>query len=246
MLHVTAPYRFASKPQVVYGQSATAAIINPFTEEYVGQVLIDFLSKNIYEIVENFTYYTQGGFPILIAVQGDAADTIVGPGVSLDQESLSIAEGVLPYDMKCNDYIDCMERIEVFLKIVEEMKKGETAVSLFKRKKENGDVETMHIAYAPVSVPKIRSVNSSDFSRGVEWSTHLVYSFAIVEPEEGVLTPFRGIEDTMKKQANLAIIVVTAVILIAALLVVYFSHRLTKSFTEPMIYLRHLIRYINE
>jgi hypothetical protein len=245
MLHVTAPYRYANRV-VVYGQSATTAIIDPFTGEYVGQVLMDFTSQNIYETVENFTYYTKGGFPILIAVQGNASDTIVGPGVSIDQEPVSIAEGVLPYDMNCTDDSECTERLNIFLKIVEEMKNGESAVTLFKRKKENGQLETMHIAYAPVSVPKITFINSSDYSRGVQRSDLLVYSFAIVEPEESVLIPFRAIEDTMKKQANLAIIVITAVILVASLLVVYFSHRLTKSFTEPMIYLLHLIRYINK
>lgn len=246
LLHVTSPYRFALSSVITYGQSATSAIMDPFTGEHVGQVIVDFLAQATYETVENRTYYSQGGFPILVAVQGDTADTIIGPGVSIDQETTSVTEGVLPYDIECSDESECNDRIQTFRKIVEAMKNGESASTTFSRKMENGELETVHMAYSPVYVPSIGPINSSDFSRGVERSDYQIYSFAIVEPEEGVLKGFQGIENSTKKQTNIAIVVITLVIVAAALIVVYFSHRLAKSFTEPMIYLLDLIRYINE
>jgi hypothetical protein len=219
--------------------------MNPFTGEHVGQVLMDFLAQATYEIVEDLTYYSQKGFPILVAVQGDTADTVIGPGVSLDQEPKSVAEVVLLHDIGCADS-DCAERIRVFQEIVDAMKKGETASRTFYRRMENGELEKLHMAYAPVSVPSVRPMNSSDFTRGIKKSDHQIYSFAIVEPEDAVLALFQEIEDMTKKQTSIAIGVLTAVIVTAALAIVYFSHRLTKSFMEPMIYLLHLIRYINK
>ena len=248
LLHVTAPYKFAGDgPNVVYAQTSTISIVDPVTEEHVGQTLLDFIAQPIYRTLEENTYLGYDGFPILIAVSdGNNPETVIGPGVSEGQDSSFISEGVLPYDAKCVDNNACAERIGVFDAIVDSMKKGDSNETSFTRRTNDGEVETLHVAYSPVYVTSVRPVNSSDYSRGVNRQRILVYSLALVETEEGILMPFQQIRDTTKKQTNVAIGVLTIVIFAATLTIIYISHRLATSFTEPMIYLLDLIRYINK
>mmetsp|Transcript_14759 Transcript_14759/g.36122 ORF Transcript_14759/g.36122 Transcript_14759/m.36122 type:complete len:457 (-) Transcript_14759:914-2284(-) len=58
--------------------------------------------------------------------------------------------------------------------------------------------------------------------------------------------PFVEIEETTRRQSNIAIGVMSIVILLAICIIVYISHILASSFTEPMIYLLGLIQYINK
>jgi hypothetical protein len=76
-------------------------------------------------------------------------------------------------------------------------------------------------------------------------SDYLVYSLALAQSKASILKPFKAIEDRMYRSIRLAIISLSVVIAVAAFLVVYFSHRLASSITEPMVYLLDLIRSIN-
>ena len=126
------------------------------------------------------------------------------------------------------------------------MQAGKIGSTSFRRLCENGDVEVMHISYSPVAVKTFTPVDSSDYSRGVDQTTHLIYSLALVESENGLLMPFVEIEETTRRQSNVAIGVMSIVILLAICIIVYISHILASSFTEPMIYLLGLIQYINK
>ena len=247
-LHITAPYKFAGDGlTIVYAQTSTIAIVDPFTGEHVGQTLLDFLAQPIYRTLEENTYFGSDGFPILIAVDdSDNPETIIGPGVSEGQDSSFISEGVLPFDAKCIDDDDCSERMNAFNAIIGSMKNGESKETSFTRKTQSEEVETLHVAYSPVYVTSVRPVNSSDYSRGVNREKIQVYSLALAETEEGILMPFQQIKASTKRQTNVAIGVLTVVIVAATLSIIYISHRLAMSFTEPMIYLLHLIRYINK
>jgi hypothetical protein len=246
LLHITAPYKFAQKTNTAYAQSATIAIIDPFTGGHVGQILLDFLAQPIYGALENNTVLTNKGFPLLIGVIDGVPDTVIGPGVSLDQDSIFVSEAVLTYDHSCKDKFDCSKRLEDFEQIVESMKRGESNVTTFQRRTEDGEVETLLIAYSPVLVTSVRPLNTSDYSRGVQRTENLIYSLAFVEPEPEVLGPFEDIEETTKKQTKVAISILAVVLFAAAISVVYISHRLATSFTEPMIYLLGLIQHINK
>jgi hypothetical protein len=248
LLHITAPYKFAGDGlSILYAQTSTIAIVDPFTGEHVGQTVLDFLAQPIYRTLEENTYFGSNGFPILIAV-GDTEnpETIIGPGVSEGQDSSFISEGVLTYDAKCIDDEACAKRMNAFNAIVDSMKNGESKETSFTRKTQSGEVETLHMVYSPVYITSVRSVNSSDYSRGVSRERIQVYSIALVDTEEGILMPFQQIKAATKRQTNVAIGVLTVVIVAATLSVIYISHRLATSFTEPMIYLLNLIRYINK
>jgi hypothetical protein len=245
-LHITAPYLFAGERS--YAQTSTIAIVDPITGEHVGQTLLDFLSQPIYRTLEENTHLGLDGFPILIAVNdGDNPETIIGPGVSEGQDSSFISDVVLPYDITCaKGDSQCAERINTFNAIIDSMKNGKSDGTSFARKTSSGEVEQLHVAYSPVYVTSVRPVNSSDYSRGVTTQKIQVYALALVESEQGILMPFEQIEDTTKKQTNVAIGVLAVVIIAATLSIIYISHRLATSFSGPMIYLLDLIRYINK
>jgi hypothetical protein len=247
ILHVTAPYRFAGPSRVQFAQTATMAIIDPVTDEHVGQTLLDFLSSPVYHTLQNDTFLYNGGFAVLIAVEGNSLNTVIGPGVSADQASVPIAQSVLRHDAQCKSHnAACMKRYAAFEVIVKNMQGGDAGSESFERATENGFVETMHISYSPVKVISFIPINSSDISRGINRTQHLIYSLALVESEEGLLMPFAQIQDTTRLQSNIAIGVLSIVIFVAICIIVYISHILARSFTEPMLYLLGLIQYINK
>jgi hypothetical protein len=243
-LYVTAPYPSADDGTIV--QSATSPLMDPRTGEHVGQVLVDFFSDSILEPLDKEnTKLTSGGFPILIAVQGDEKEnTVTGPGFLFGDAPREISELVLPQDYICNTQ-ECDENLDGFADIVESMKKGEAGTTKFTRTTSDGGAETVHISYAPVIVKSIRPLNSSDFASGIEGSEYLIYSVGLCETEKALLEPFEEIEEDVSKQINVAIAILSIGFVVAILFIVYISYIVTSSITEPMLYLLELIRRIN-
>jgi hypothetical protein len=232
-LHLTAPYTFVSGE---VAQSATSPLIDPSTGEHVGQVLVDFHSKSIFDALsfEN-TPLTDGGFPVLLAVQGDPSkDTVLGPGFDAGDVAKEISEVVLPKDLVH------------FRRIVELMKGGDLDSNSFIRARPNGTgADTVHIAYAPVVIKNIHPVNSSKFSSGIVASKYFIYSLGLCETEDGLLQPFLEIETEMNRKILLALLILIFGILLAAVLIIYISCLVSTSIAKPMVDLLEMIRAIN-
>jgi HAMP domain-containing protein len=245
-LHITAPYQFAQGlDQISVAQSATSPLVDPKTGKHIGQVLMDFHPDAIYEALDQHTPLSPVGFPILVAAQEDNdSDTVVGPGYSRSNSSISIAAVLLDKEMLCTDS-ECAINQAAIEKIVESMKAGEAKNETFIRKTSIGDDEKIHLAYAPVKVKSFHPVDSSDFSRGVNVSEYLIYSLGLAETETGMLEPFDKIEDDAQKRMNVAIGILSVLIAAATIVVIYISHRVATSITEPMLYLLELTRSIN-
>ncbi|KAG7355713.1 hypothetical protein IV203_000399 [Nitzschia inconspicua] len=250
MLHISSPYLFASgevRGEKTFAQTATIPIFDPSTSEHVGQTLLDFIATPIYSALQDTEYLGPEGFSILITVDsGTAPETIIGPGVSEGSNSIPISDGVLPFDLNCSMADGCEERRSRFEAIVDSMKRGESKDAEFTRKDGNGEIEILHLAYAPVYVTSIEQVDSSDFSRGVSRANQLVYSLGILETQQQMLLPFREIENATKHQSVVAVAVLGIIIFLATVSVVYISYRLAASFSEPMIYLLGLLQEINK
>ena len=227
------------------GQSITSPLMDPKTNEHVGQVLVDFISGPIFESLdERNTPLTTGGFPILITTLSDA-DSVVGPGFSaLNESARPISELVLPYDYSCEE-VECVENMEGFMEILASMKGGEHGISNFTRRTPSGSVERAHIAYAPVVLNGYRPMDSSDFSRGIESREYNIYSLALVETEGGLLEPFEEIEEDTSRQIRTSISVLSVVVVVSIAFLVYISRVVTQSLTEPMLFLLDVIRSIN-
>ena len=244
-LHITAPYLFSEG--VTIGQSATAPLMDPNTGEHVGQVLVDFISNNVADTLGPAkTRFSKGGFPIMIAVQGDPdSNTVIGPGFVVGgDESKEISEVVLPFDHNCTKQI-CSENLARFQKVVASMKLGLEGTESFTRTTRHGRSETVWISYSPSKVESIRPIGTN-FGSGVNVTEHLVYSVGLCEPEDDLLEPFVEIETTMRTSLRWVIGGLAGAMILAALLVVYVSYLVAASVTRPMRYLRELIRCINK
>ena len=245
-LYVSPPYEFATKTR--FGQTVTSPLIDPLTGEHVGQTLVDFVSQPIFEALnKNNTKLSEGGFSFVITGRDDGfgTDTVIGPGFSLVEESSAeIGDVVLPYDEDCPT-VECSRRAN-FEAIRMRMKGGEKGVSQFTRTNAGGEVETIYVAFAPISTKMLTPVNSSDISRGVESSDYLIYSLALAEVERGLLASFKDVEDQVSKQIDIAIVVLAFLIGFSIVIIFYISNRITVSMIEPMFYLLELIRHINE
>lgn len=243
-LHVTAPYEFATGGTVLFAQSATTPLIDPLTAEHVGQVLFDFFPTDIIRIIEEDTPLSSGGFPILVATESAYdADTVVGPDYSLSDPPSPIASKVLAVDVDCDRAV-CRANVEAFNEVVEKMKTGLQGNATFYRTTDGGRQERVHMAYSPVSVRTFRPLDSSDFSRGLNASDYLIYSLALVEVEDGTLETFDPIEDVTQQQITAAIVILSILLIVASVLIVYVSLRVTQSIAEPMVYLLDIIRSI--
>lgn len=126
------------------------------------------------------------------------------------------------------------------------MRKGGSGVAKFERTSISGMLETIYIAYAPVTTRSVHPQDSSDFTRGINASEYQIYSLALCETAEGMLEPFVAISNQVDKQVNLAIVIIVTAILVALAMILYVSYLMTISITEPMFYLLDLIRCINK
>jgi hypothetical protein len=243
-MYITAPYVFQGRS--INGQSVTLPLVDPRSGEYVGQVLNDFYSHAIFRKLDNITTpFTEGGFPVLIAVQEiPKENTILGPGYNIGDNATEISRVVLRRDYDCNSAL-CEARIDVFRAIVASMNSGESNTTNFTRGSQNGHEELVHISYAPVKLKGIRPLDSSDFGRGVEVIEYDIYSLGLCETEDGLLQPFKMIEDDISSAIRWVVGCIATGIFFGALFVIYISYAVTMSVTEPMLNLLEMIRCIN-
>lgn len=245
-MYITAPYQFASNTDV-NAQSATNALIDPTTGKHVAQILVDFQSTSSFMVLDKKqTKLSPSGFPILITVMGDRQNnTVIGPGFSLNEAAKEISSVVLPFDHDCLTE-RCSKNIEAFRSIEELMRKGDIGVAKFERTTSIGQSESVFMAYAPVSVRKIKPKDPSMFSRGADAGDYQVYSLGLCETEEALLEPFAYIVRAVDNQVKAAITMIAVVIAFAAIIILYISYLMTVSVTDSMLYLLDLIRRIKK
>ena len=231
----------------VYEQSASSPLVDPASGAYVGTVLIAFKSDRVTLALNNNTKLAKGGFPILITPQPNQlgkAETVIGPGLSLKEESKPIVPLVLPDDHNCSS-TECKSHINEFESIVNDMKAGKRDLTQFTRRMADGGTEVVHIAYSPVRVKSFKPINATDFNEGVESSEYLVYSLALAETQRGLLEPFDEAEDETRRQVFVAATIAGVFIFVALCCVMYVSDQLTYSLTKPTTSLLRLARRIN-
>jgi hypothetical protein len=232
---VTPPYVFSNDVGSI-GQSCVGTLVDPKSQAFVGEVLVDFSSTRIFQSFSSEgTPLAKGGFHILITMMADGtgADAVIGPNHSIADASRPI--GDILGDSNASG----------FAGIIRSMKEGNTGSDKFTMLGPDGSPVTMHIAFSPVKVRMFRQVDASDFSRGVEALQHELYSVALVEPEASLLESFKDAEDDIQNVIRVGVVILASVIVLASCFVIFLSHRITVSITAPMRYLLELIRHIN-
>ena len=247
-LHITSPYVFAQAD--LFAQSASTPLIDPRTQTYVGQTLVDLIPSSIFTSLESDnTKLDPGGFPILVTSKKSVlgTDTLVGPNFSLGNgKGKAIEELVLPYDeLYCEEEDPKCTAWKEFEPILSEMKKGNAGSSVFTRTGPSGVEEIIDISYAPVIVKHFRALNSSDLSRGVEQEDILIYSLALAETEEGITQSFQSIDHFVKTEVNICIAVLSVLIFFSAIITIYIAYRVTLSMIRPILNLVIVVEDIN-
>ena len=232
-LHITAPYVFAAGNLI--GQSVTSPLIDPQTQRHVGQTLVDFLPNSIFESLSRDNIkLSDGSFAIVITPKTDSKghDTVYGPGFSLSGEGEAIQ--------------DVLQADDTFDSILEQMKTGRRGKGKFIRAKSNGQEEDkVFLSYAPVYVKNYYPVDSSDITRGVQSEEILVYSLALAETADGLISSFNNIDAFSSRTVDICIGVLSAIIIISTILIVWIAFRVTSSMTKPILQLLGVMKSIN-
>ena len=232
-LHITAPYVFATGKLI--GQSVTSPLIDPQTQRHVGQTLVDFLPNSIFESLNRDNIkLSDESFAIVITPQPDSKghDTVYGPGFSLSGEGEAIQ--------------DVLQADNTFDSILNQMKFGQRGKGKFTRARSNGQEEdAVFLSYAPVYVKNYYPVDSSDITRGVQSEEILVYSLALAETADGLISSFNNIDAFSNKTVDICIGVLSAIIIISAILIVWIAFRVTSSMTKPILQLLGVMKSIN-
>ena len=193
-----------------------------------------------------------GGFPLLITPEADifGGDVVIGPDLDTKLSgALSVARAVIPEDLKCSKtgVLECLQRKEVFDNITNKMKNCMAGLDSFERRKGDGSTETIYLSFSPVWAPSLDPLNPADFASGAYLKSHsCIYSLALAESEEGIQQAFREVEDKLYYQTRIAIFCLTILIFVAVVFALLISHRVTRSITEPMVYLLVTIRSVEK
>jgi hypothetical protein len=239
-LYVTPPYAFAGSGRI--GQSCTAPLFDPETKEHLGQILIDFVSTNIFKSLDDeHTPLVKDGFHLLITMEKDVydADVVIGPGLSISDPARPLKDVVNARNNSCDNEL-CG-----FDEVARAMKAGEEGRNTFVLDDGEGNAVTYHIAFSPVIVKSLKQVDASEFSRGIILGEYKLYSIGLAEPEASILESFEDAEEDIKGVMHIGLGILVTLIVLATCLVVVLSRRIVMSMTEPMYYLLELIRNIN-
>jgi len=226
-LHISPPYVFAGT--TIVAQSVTSPLIDPQSDEHIGQVLIDIMPNAIIKALESHDYYSSelgtGLKPLLITPNGDVLnnDVVVAPGYWLDQDGQSI---------------ESIFTDPSFTSVVTDMRAGGSNSTTFIE-----DGQPVSITYSPVQIDNFRIVNSSDFSRGVSAENTLVFSLAFIDYEGASLAALDDVDDVIDSTVNISIGVISALVAVSTAVALYATVKVAVMLTNPM---RQLVKIISD
>ena len=221
-LYLTPPYKFTISEGFV-GVSVGASLIDPSTDEYVGQALIDFVLEDLMEALK---LQTTAHFYFLISPQVlDGGDTVVGPGHEIGATPAMIADVILPHDDAGTP------NAQKFANVISKMKSGMEGDSLIERTLEDGSIERLRIAYAPVVGRAVRPVDPRDFTRGADKSELLFWSYGVARLEDAIQAPYReieaGVDESLQRMALIYLVLALAISIICVGFSVTVSSRIS-------------------
>lgn len=237
-VHVTAPYKFASNPELEQAASITSPIANPRTGEYAGQVLLDYITVGLGNSVGTLRE------PVSFLITPDedvlGGDTVVGPNKSMEWKSAPIGDHLFVHEA------DSSNRNYFEREILPLMKTGKTGQVEFNRTTADGSNECIWLSFAPVTGRSLLAVAPDDFSAGVKVSESLVYSIGVGRQCEVIKQAFHTVEGDIDEALNGTRTVYLAINLTATVLFVVFSAVAAAYTTRPMLTLLKIVSNTNK
>ena len=197
-VYLTAPYEFAST-SVGFAASATAPIVNPQTEDYAGQALLDFVPSTIkaaFDSLENTI-----AFVVTPEASLNGGDTVLGPDrfdPGWSWKEVAIGRLLFKDEPESSTY-----RFDFETHVLNKrMKLGEEGLVKVQRTTHGGSLETLTLAFRPVTVRVLLPLDPTVLSRGANESKALVYSVGIAYRESDVQQPWNEIESDIVDGIN--------------------------------------------
>ena len=179
LLYISPPYEFATTDYVM--NTAVSALIDPTSGEYVGNVLIDFSSSEINNIVED----NRNEF-FAVILPNTTKNVVASSELDDNATPESIFNLMIPFDPP-----DSVNR-EHFSSIVDDMEKGGEGHDCdLNRTNKDGVQEEYCYAYLPIYNRELKPVQPDDYSRGAEYSEQLLYSMIMFEKKEELYYEYR-------------------------------------------------------
>lgn len=202
--YITNPYLTAGG---YFAAAATAPVANPATNEYLGQMLLDFSPTKIMELLSDV-----GNGMGFIMTPFDNTDSIVLTLGDDEWEPVSVKDYLFEFDKgDVSVYIQNFEKA-----ILNKMTAGETGYETFTRSTSDGGEESLIISFAPVKAMSLLPLDPSDFSRGVNQTLELVYSIGMIYRADEFDSPWEiGKDELDEDMARLLRYYFSAIVLIS-------------------------------
>jgi hypothetical protein len=197
LVHISPPYIFATTDYVM--NTAVSALIDPTSGEYVGNVLIDFSSSEIDNIVEG---NKNDFFAVILPNATDGQNVVASSELDDNATPKSIFDLMIPFDPP-----DSVNR-EYFSSIIDDMEKGGEGLACeLNRTNEHGVQEEYCYVYLPIYDRELKPVQPDEYSRGAEYSEQLLYSMIMFEKKDELYHEYRMRSDDIKSSMESMLIV---------------------------------------
>ena len=236
--HTTAPYLFADGKTI--GISMTEPLYDTIAEAHIGQAVLHFDPDALLKHLSGTRVGLQGKSAIFVITPSNdvfGGDTIVAPNYILgNSTTASIKDLVLPNDEEGSDFRT------VFGEIVGRMKAGEAGSDYFSRTLESGQVESLYLAFGPVRMEIVKTLNGSDFARGVAETDSIVYLFAIAMPRATLIESSDG---DLDHDLWVLLVVFLFVSIATASVTTFFTFVVAVEIATPVMILSSIVAGIN-
>lgn len=159
--------------------------------------------------------------PVRFVITPDAGaegDTVIGPGNFTEWEPAQISDLLFLHEDKTS-----ARRQEFESNVLKAMKAGDRGVGYFSRVLEDGEIESLKVAFEPVEARVLLPLDPSDFSRGVKVSNLLVYSVGVAYGDDSIQQPWESIEDDVYSELDRLRTIYISIITSACILFAIFS-----------------------
>jgi hypothetical protein len=218
-VHITAPYLFALENSSFIAASATSPVVNPATDKYAGQMLIDFYPSAVRKMLDPLTDYLS--FVITPEADLSGGNTVVGPNRSIGWESAPIENYVFEHDSGSPRKAYFVSSILPF------MMNGTSGKKQFSRLNEHGREEVWTLAFEPVYARALLPLDPSDFSRGINMSEILVYSVGIAAYSDSIEAPLQIIDDDVDDDLRVLSAIYISIVCFVSLGLVVFTYKVS-------------------
>lgn len=200
--------------------TATSPVVNPVTEVYVGQTLINFIPSAVRSMLDPLTDYIS--FVIAPETNQSSGNTVVGPDKSSGWISAPIADLLFPHDP-----LNSSRQIFFEMWILPSLNNGTSNYSEFSRINKHGDEEVFTLAFEPVYARVLLPLDPSNFSRGVNTSRILVYSVGIAAAKVAIEEPWQTIEADVNNDLRRLNALYITIVCFVSLCLMLFSYKVS-------------------